>query len=104
MPSTASEAGSGTPVTLLSPLPLKPPLPKSVRPDPRSPPLVQLFEIVLESRVTAAFRAMARPQRIFAVVSRVTLWSARMFPQTPCWFQVSQNCQRRSTRRCSNCR
>ena len=62
------------------PAPLKPLLPKSLRPVPKSPPLVQSFEMVLVSIVTAPVFAMARPQMILAVVFRVMLWSARMFP------------------------
>jgi hypothetical protein len=44
-------------------------------------PLTQLpVLIVLVSRVTAAFNAMALPQSIVAVVFRVTLWSAITLP------------------------
>ena len=60
--------------------PLKPVLPKSVLPLPRSPPLVQLFDMELLSIVTAAVSAMARPQRIVAPVFRVMLLAARIFP------------------------
>src|ERR1019366_8260674 len=72
----SSDAGSETDSALRE----KPRLPKSLRPVPKSPPDVQSFEMVLVSIVTAAFNAMARPHRIFAVVFRVMLWSARMLP------------------------
>lgn len=58
--------GSGTP-------PLNPALPKSVRPVLKSPPLLQSFDIVFVSIVTAAFLAIARPQMIDAPVVRVML-------------------------------
>ncbi len=74
-----TEAGSG--IDVVPPRgPLKPRLPESLRPVSKSPPLVQSFEMVLVSIVTAAFSAMARPQRIFAVVFKVMLWAARIFP------------------------
>lgn len=46
------------------------------------PPLKaeQSLEMVFESIVTAACKAIARPHNIFAVVLRVILWSAKILP------------------------
>ena len=60
--------------------PLKPRLPKSVRPVPKLPPPPQEFETAFESAVTAPLSPIARPQMMAALVSSVMLWSAKIFP------------------------
>src|ERR1700690_2922612 len=79
MPTPSSEAvrGSGTRPTALPPL--KPAVPKSVRPLPLLKAL-QLLEMVLVSIVTAPVNANALPHRIVALLSRVMLSAARIFP------------------------
>ena len=57
-----------------------PTLPKSVMPLPRAPAPVQLSEMVLPIIVTAPVNAIARPHRIFAVLSRLMDKSAIILP------------------------
>ena len=65
---SSNAAGTGTGMTGVPLPPLKPKLPKSERPLPKSW-RVLLLEILLVSIVTAPFSAMALPHRMSAVVS-----------------------------------
>ena len=80
MPTQSSEMVPGSGTDWMPP-PLKPALPKSVRPVPRSaPPAPQVSEMVLPANVTAPVSARALPHTIVALVFRVMLSRARMFP------------------------
>src|SRR5450759_5764091 len=78
VPMSSRVVGSGTVAVVLPPL--KPPLPKSLLPEPKSPPLVQSFEMTLLCIVTSPWRAMALPHKIFAPVVMVMSVSARILP------------------------